>query len=99
MPNAGTVSAALLEKVLADAANRTGAPFSSIETVSTEKIVWNDGSLGCPQPDRMYTQALVPGYRIQVRGAGVLLAYHAAEAGQFVLCAPPQAEVDDFAIR
>jgi hypothetical protein len=67
--------------------------------MSTEKIAWNDGSLGCPQPDHMYTQALVPGYRIRVRSADQTLDYHAAEAGPFLLCSLPQAGVDEQGVR
>ncbi len=25
---------------------------------------WNDGSLGCPQPGQLYTQALVDGFQV-----------------------------------
>lgn len=32
-----------------------------------EQIDWNDMSLGCPQPGRMYGQAIVPGYRVIAR--------------------------------
>jgi hypothetical protein len=32
--------------------------------------VWNDGSLGCPEPGMMYTQALVNGYWLIIE-AGV----------------------------
>jgi hypothetical protein len=81
-----TVPASLLEKVLEDAQKRTGASRSQIQIISTEKITWNDGALGCPQPGRMYTQALVPGYRIRVRIVDQTLDYHAAETGRFVLC-------------
>jgi hypothetical protein len=90
-----TVPAPLLEKVLEDAQKRTGASRSQLEIISTEKVTWNDGALGCPQPDRMYTQALVPGYRIRVRVADQTLDYHAAEAGRFVLCTPQTLENDD----
>lgn len=98
-PQDDAVPAPLLEKVLADAAQRTQMPLSKLEITSTEKITWNDGSLGCPRPDRMYTEALVPGYRIRVRSAGQTLDYHAAEAGQFLLCSLPQPGVDDHEIR
>jgi hypothetical protein len=76
----------LLKKVLADAEKRAGADASKLEVLSTQKLTWNDGSLGCSQPDRMYTQALVPGYRIWVRHPGGLLDYHASENGQFFAC-------------
>lgn len=90
-----TVPASLLEKVLEDVGNRTGASRSQIEIISTEKITWNDGALGCPQPNQMYTQALVPGYRIRVRIADQTLDYHAAETGRFVVCTPQALENPD----
>jgi hypothetical protein len=81
--------------VLDDAAQRTGASRSRIEIISTEKVTWNDGALGCPQPDRMYTQALVPGYRIRVRIVDQTLDYHAADTGGFVLCTPQARDMPD----
>jgi hypothetical protein len=86
MPHDRTVPAPLLEQVLQDAQERTGMSRSQLEITSTERVTWNDGALGCPQPDRMYTQALVPGYRIRVRASDQTLDYHAAESGRFVLC-------------
>src|SRR5688572_2727676 len=43
------VPAALLERVLADAAKRAGVQRTMLEVVSSEKLTWNDGSLGCAQ--------------------------------------------------
>jgi hypothetical protein len=39
----------------------------------------------------MYTQALVPGYRIRVRAGEQLLDYHATSRGHFLLCPPGRA--------
>jgi hypothetical protein len=85
--------AAVTEAVLADAAKQTGVGKGSLVVVSSESVVWSDGSLGCPQPGIMYTQALVPGYRIKVRAGQTLLDYHATANGNFVLC-PPGRGVD-----
>jgi hypothetical protein len=95
MPRDRKVPAPLLEKVLEDAQNRTGASRSQLEIISIDKVTWNDGALGCPQPDRMYTQALVPGYRLRVRASEQTLDYHAAETGRFVLCTPQALENPD----
>lgn len=35
-----------------------------IRVLSVEEVEWPDGCLGIPQPDRMCTQAIVPGYRV-----------------------------------
>jgi hypothetical protein len=95
MPDDRRVPAPLLEKVLEDAQQRTGVSRSQLEIISMEKVTWNDGALGCPQPDRMYTQALVPGYRISIRASAQTLNYHAAETGRFVVCTPQALENPD----
>ena len=44
------------------------------------------GSLGCPEPGRMYTQALIPGYLIRVQADATVLEYHANARGQWLYC-------------
>ena len=53
---------------------------------SAESVTWSDGSLGCPQPGVMYTQALVPGWRVRLRGPAGEMDYHASLRGAQVLC-------------
>lgn len=78
----------LVAAVLADAAGRSGRPVEALQVASAEAVTWSDGSLGCPQPGMMYTQALVPGYRIRIEVDGQVLDYHAGQHGGFVLCPP-----------
>lgn len=85
-PPADETARTLLDAVLADAARRGDA---AAQLVAFEAVTWPDGSLGCPQPDRVYTQALVPGYRIVVRAGDAEHHYHASRRGQWVWC--PQA--------
>ncbi len=54
--------------------------------VSTDATIWNSGALGCPQPGKLYTQALVPGYRIVLEAGGQTLDYRATESGSVKLC-------------
>ena len=75
----------------ADAAARTGLAGESLTLVSADSVTWSDGSLGCPQPGRAYTQALVPGYRVRLRGPAGELDYHASARGALVLCPPGRA--------
>ena len=70
----------------ADAARRTGVAAESLVLISAESVTWSDGSLGCPQPGMMYTQALVPGYRVRFRGPAGEMDYHASARGALVLC-------------
>jgi hypothetical protein len=39
----------------------------------------------------MYTQALVPGYRVRLRGPAGEMDYHASARGALVLCPPGRA--------
>ena len=70
----------------ADAARRTGVAAESLALVSAESVTWSDGSLGCPKPGMSYTQALVPGYRVRLRGPAGEMDYHASARGALVLC-------------
>jgi hypothetical protein len=76
----------ITDAVLADAAARSGVERSRLLVDRAEVVTWSDGSLGCPAPDMMYTQALVPGYRILIRAREQLLDYHATSRGYFLLC-------------
>jgi hypothetical protein len=72
-----------------DLAGRLGVASGELEVLAVENVTWNDGSLGCPQPDQSYTQAQVPGLRILFAHAQKIYQYHAAESGQFLYCANP----------
>ena len=71
---------------LADATRRAGPGAAAPRLVHAEKVTWPDGSLGCPVPGRMYTMALVPGFRIRIQSGTSELDYHAAERGSPFLC-------------
>lgn len=106
-PRAGTVQAgpdgavalAAIEDAVLDDALRAwpGLQRRQLE-VRSEAVTWPDGSLGCAQPGRVYTQALIAGWRLLVRGAGRKAVYHASRRGHWVRCptamaapAPPRA--------
>ena len=76
----------LHEAVLADARQRSGAGPDRVRVVQSEAVTWRDGSLGCPEPGRMYTQALIRGYLIRVQAGAAVLEYHAGPRGQWVYC-------------
>lgn len=81
----------IVDAAVRDAASRLTVDPKVIEVVSTSAVTWSDGSLGCPADGMMYTQALVPGYRVMLRAAGQLLDYHAAGNGHVALCPPERA--------
>jgi hypothetical protein len=82
----------IVQAARADAARRSGLAPAQLQLVSAESVTWADGSLGCPKPDMLYTQALVPGYRVQLRVGNQVWDYHASERGGVVLCPPGQAQ-------
>lgn len=88
-PAIGEVPGELLDGIMADLEGRTGAPRAEFTLERAEAVQWSDGALGCPEPGQMYTQAIVPGYRVVLRHGGTLYDYRAAERGYFKLCANP----------
>lgn len=90
-PSAGSdgLPPGMLDEVIALAEEETGVDRSEIEVVLAEAVTWSDGSIGCPEEGMMYTQALVPGYRVVLEIAGDELAFHAPESGEFFPCASP----------
>ena len=84
----------MLDEVIGLAEEETGVDRSEIEVVLAEAVTWSDGSIGCPEEGMMYTQALVPGYRVILEVAGEELAFHAPESGEFFPCANPIAPAE-----
>lgn len=85
----GEAPVELLAEIQADAAGRTGLETEEIVVIQDQAVVWPDGSLGCPKPGMMYTQALVDGYHILVQAGDTVLDYRATSRGSFVLCESP----------
>ena len=77
---------ALIRAALTDAAQRSGVDERMLKVISAEAVTWPDGSIGCPQPGMLYTQALVPGYRIRIDAGGRVLDYHAGRRGPPGFC-------------
>ena len=75
----------------AAAARHTGLAPEAHALLGAERVTWPDGSLGCPAPGRMYTQALVPGYRVRLRGPDGELVVHLDARDNAVLCPPDRA--------
>ena len=80
------VDQARLDHVLDLAAAESGQDRTTLVIVSAEAVTWNDGSLGCPKPGVMYTQALVEGFRVVVAAGDRQLDYHMSQTGQPRLC-------------
>jgi hypothetical protein len=63
-----------------------GAPAQAITVQSAQRVTWRDGSLGCPEREVQYTQALVPGWRVILRVGAATYDYHATANGHLILC-------------
>ena len=74
------------EQAIADLAPRLSVERESIKTVSVETGVWSDGSIGCPDPGALYTQALVSGTRVTLVHAATTYLYHQGGSGVPFLC-------------
>ena len=85
----GEVPEALLGQILTNAADRADVDVDDIEVLRAEMVVWNDGSLGCPEPGMMYTQALVDGYHVVLDADGTELDYRATTTGDYRFCENP----------
>jgi len=79
-----------------DLAERLDVDPASIEVVRVEGVTWPDGSLGCPEPGMNYTQALVDGYRIELRVDGTTYLFHGRTDGDPFEC-PAERATDPIA--
>lgn len=88
-PQADAALSDRIAQARADLQQRTGAP---ITLAHARRVVWSNGSLGCPQPGRAYTQALVDGYEIVFEADGRRWHYHGSDRGEAPrLCPNPSA--------
>ena len=81
-----TVPRELRRALVADAAKRFGVAESAVVLTRAEQVTWSDGSLGCPEPGRMYTQNLVPGYLVVAKTVEGEIVYHTDLRALLVSC-------------
>jgi hypothetical protein len=84
-----SVPVELINELQHDAGTRTGVDASAIVVVQARVVSWPDGSLGCPEPGVVYTQAIVPGYWVVLEAAGEQLDYRVGSRDSFVICENP----------
>jgi hypothetical protein len=84
-----TMPEAVRRAVADDAARRFKVSPNEVVLTRAEQVTWQDGSLGCPQPGRSYTQMLVPGFRVVAKTIGGELLYHTDGRASAVNCATP----------
>ena len=74
------------DTILDDLSGRVDDPVSTATLVLAEAMTWNDGSLGCPQPGQVYTQALVEGYHVILEVEGREFDYRVGAGSDVRLC-------------
>jgi hypothetical protein len=85
-PATGEVPSDIMNEVIADLAKRKGAEHNEIQVVREEAVVWNDGSLGCPEPGEFYIQMMISGYWVVLQVEGVEYDYRVSDKSSFKLC-------------
>lgn len=78
-----------VKAAIADLAQREGVDEGAVTAAGYLSVTWRDGSIGCPKPGMMYTQALVPGHLLVLEVDGELFSYHAGQKDTFNYCANP----------
>src|SRR5262245_15735361 len=81
VPTLDPDQSASVELAIVDLAQRLDVEPAEIVLVSFREVAWPDGSLGCPEEGKMYTQAVVDGYQIGLGHADRFFAYHGANDG------------------
>jgi len=84
-PGAVNLPASVVDPVVAEVARLAGVPVDQVVVVSAEAVTFPDGSLGCPQPGMVYTQAMVDGYKIVAEAGGKTYDYRGT-GSTFRLC-------------
>jgi hypothetical protein len=84
-------SSPLVTDAIADLAGQLDISTGDVTVVAAREVTWPDGSLGCPEPGMMYTQALVDGTLVVLEADGQRYEYHGGTP--LVLCENPKPPV------
>ena len=80
----------LIAQARQDLAERLNIGPDEVYLVEARDVVWRNGSLGCPQPGRLYTQALVPGLCIRLGAEEKIYHYHSGGNRPPFFCPKPK---------
>jgi hypothetical protein len=81
---------------VADVAARTGVAADSVTVTQASSVNWSDGSVGCPEEGRSFTQAIVPGILILLEADGEIYRYHGRDGGNVFHCPNDRARAPGF---
>jgi len=88
-PGSLDLPTSVVDPVIAEIARVAGVAPEEVVVISAETMTFSDGSLGCPEPGMMYTQALVDGYKIVAEAGGMTYDYRGSGTGDFRRCTTP----------
>lgn len=75
----------VLERIRNDVAALAKVSPDSVRITSARVVDWPDGSLGCPAPDQVYTQMVVPGFHV-LAAVGVRKFDYRVAGNEYKLC-------------
>lgn len=77
---------AAIEDAIADLSERLDLRPTEISVVESRQVEWPDGSLGCPEEGRLYTQAIVDGAQVLLDAEGRIYDYRVDADGNIRFC-------------
>ena len=86
----------LVNDAVADVAGQTGMAAADITIVQASMVNWASGALGCPEDDRSYTQAIVPGILVILDADGMIYRYHGRQGQALFHCPNDRATAPAF---
>jgi len=85
-----------VDAAVADVTARTGITADAVTVTQASIVNWSDGSVGCPEEGRAYTQAIVPGLLILLEAGGEIYRYHGRADGNVFYCPNDRARAPAF---
>jgi len=85
-PFEGDVPQEIMETLIDEVALRGGVGLGEVRIERALAVTWSDASLGCPEEDMLYTQALVDGYWVVLEAGGQTFDFRMGESGLPRLC-------------
>ena len=85
-----------VDAAVADVSARTGIAANAITVTQASIVNWSNGSVGCPEEGRAYTQAIVPGILILLEADGEIYRYHGRAGANVFHCPNDRARAPAF---
>jgi hypothetical protein len=76
----------------ADLALRLSVDEAGVELMQVRSVTWGSSAIGCPEADTNYTQAVVPGTLLLLKGMDAVHRYHGREGGDLFYCSKERAK-------